>query len=73
MKDCIDNNPSINYFYSTENEYTDEVNPQNDIFRYFIRQEIESGVDNQCFITKDGGSDQTDFDNNYKAGGIETL
>lgn len=73
MKACIDANTSIPYFYSTENSYKSNKQGVPDMDRYYIRQEIQSGVTNYCFIDKDGGYDHIEFDTNYKSGGIETV
>jgi hypothetical protein len=73
MKTGIDNNPSIPYFYSTENSYCSNDQGIPNIDRYYIRQEIQSGVTNYCFIDKDGGYDHIEFDTNYKSIGIETV
>lgn len=72
MKDCIDQNPSLPYFYSTENYYTSNDPNISNIDRYYIRQEIVAGVDNETYIKKDGNSDQIDFETNYKPKGIQT-
>lgn len=73
MKSGIDANPSIPYFYSTENAYASNDPNVPDVDRYYIRQEIQAGVNIFCFIDKDGSVDQIDWEDKYKSGGIETV
>jgi len=74
MKLCIDNNPDLNFFYSTEDEFKSNKPEVPNTERYFIRQVLGSDQ-NECFITKDGEGDQTEFDDDYKTlpRAIETL
>ena len=67
LKNLIDNNAGINYFYSQEKEYQSN-SPDAFFFRYYIIININY-EEYYCFISF-GTADQVDFDTNYKSAAI---
>lgn len=74
MKNCIDNNPGLTYYWSIENDICSNDPNIQDYDRYWIRLKIDD-QENDCFIRMESppSADQTDWEDNYKSGGVETL
>ena len=69
------NNPTDDIYYSVEDEKISNDPEIPDTKRYFLEITVQGAV-YQCFVAKvatpEAGSDQKDFEDNYKASAIET-
>jgi len=75
LKATKDNNPTSDVYYSMENEHTSNDPNIPDTVRYFLEITVQGAI-YQCFVAKVAnpatGSDQEDFEDNYKPNAIET-
>ena len=74
IKACVDENPSVTYFYTLESKRKSNDVALDDTTRYWIRFGGDQMI--QCFVDKedtpDDPSDQKEWEDNYKSSGMQT-